>query len=158
LSAHRPLLESVTELTRGRVCLARDFGPRFAAVLVPPWNRIDPDVVTRLPDAGFSGLSTFGPRSSPHPTSGISQSNTHVDLVAWRRGRGFIGVDAAIDRLVGHLQARRRASADAAEPTGILTHHLDLSDAAWEFLAELIKRTRVHGATAWLDVHQVFGL
>lgn len=158
LSTHRPVAESVAELTEGRACLARVFGARFAAVLVPPWNRIDRELVAHLPDAGFSGLSTFGPRTSPHPASGISQINTHVDLIAWRRGRVFIGVDAAINRLVGHLQARRDGSADPAEPTGILTHHLDLDDAAWRFLEELIKRTCAHDAAAWRDVHQVFGL
>ncbi len=158
LGSHRPVVESVAELTKGRVRLARDFATRFAAVLVPPWNRIDAEVVARLPDAGFVGLSTFGPRASAYPASGMSQFNTHVDLIAWRRGRTFIGVDAAIDRLVAHLQARRDGSADPAEPTGILTHHLDLNDAAWHFLAELFARTRAHGAAAWLDVNSVFGL
>lgn len=158
LSAHRSVAESMAELVKGRVCLARDFGTRFVAVLVPPWNRIDAEVVARLPDAGFIGLSTFGPRASTYPASGISQFNTHVDLIAWRQGRTFIGVDASIDRLVGHLQARREGNADPTEPTGILTHHLDLGDAAWHFLAELFARTRAHGAAAWLDVNKVFGL
>ncbi len=157
LSANRPVAESVAELTKGRTCLSRVFGTRFAAVLVPPWNRIDAEVVARLRDAGFIGLSTFGPRAGNYAAPGIGQCNTHVDLIAWRRGRGFIGAEAAIDRLVGHLQARRDGSADPAEPTGMLTHHLDLNDAAWQFLAELIKRTHAHGAAAWLDVTEVFG-
>jgi len=158
LGAHRPLVDALAELVEGRLRLERDFGARFAAVLVPPWNRIDAEFVAHLPDAGFIGLSTFGPRSSAYPASGVRQFNTHVDLVAWRRDRTFIGTDAAIDRLVGHLQARRDGSADAAEPTGILTHHLALHDAAWHFLAELFARTRAHNAAVWLDVNTVFGV
>ena len=83
------------------------------------------------------------------------QCNTHVDLIAWRRDRAFIGVEAAIDRLVAHLRARREGSADAGEPTGLLTHHLDMSDAGWEFVVELVARTRERGA-AWLDVAPAF--
>ena len=81
------------------------------------------------------------------------QCNTHVDLIAWRRGRAFIGADAAIERLVAHLKARREGAADPSEPTGILTHHLDLDAAAWQFLAELFARTRAHGAATWIDAH-----
>jgi len=158
LSANRPVAESIAELVKGRVCLEHEFATRFAAVLVPPWNRIDAEVAARLPDAMFIGLSTFGPRASAYAISGVSQFNTHVDLIAWRRNRAFIGVDAAIDRVVGHLRARREGSADPAEPTGILTHHLDLGDAAWEFLAQLFARTRAHTAAAWLDVVRVFGV
>ena len=158
LGTHRAVAESVAELVTGRIRLARDFDSRFVAVLVPPWNRIDAEVVVRLPGAGFIGLSAFGPRASASPASGIDQVNTHVDLIAWRRGRSFIGVDAAIGRLIGHLQARRAGSADPAEPTGILTHHLDLADASWHFLAELFARTRAHGAATWLDVRTVFGV
>jgi hypothetical protein len=153
LGAHRPLEVSVAELAAGRDILGRGFGDRFDTVLVPPWNRIAAEVVVRLPDAGFHALSAFGPRT--HPVPGIVQCNTHVDLIAWSRDRAFIGVDAAVDRLVAHLEARREGRADAGEATGILTHHLDFTDAAWEFLAELMARTCAHGAAAWLDVRAV---
>ncbi len=125
--------QTLAELASGRASLASGFGPRFRPVLVPPWNRIDPLVVARLPEAGFAGLSTFGPRAAVHPVPGLVQCNTHVDLIAWRRDRAFIGVDAAIDRLVLHLESRRAGVGDPAEPTGILTHHLDLDAPAWRF-------------------------
>ena len=110
------------------------------------------------PRAGFAGLSTFGPRAGVHPVPGLVQCNTHVDLIAWRRDRAFIGVDAAIDRLVLHLESRRAGVGDAAEPTGILTHHLDLDAPAWAFLADLFARTRDHGAATWLDVDAAFAV
>src|SRR5512141_2824532 len=41
LGAHRALAVRLDELRRGRKALERLFGNRFAAILVPPWNRID---------------------------------------------------------------------------------------------------------------------
>jgi hypothetical protein len=154
LGHHRPADEVVAELRKGRSELARQFGRRFMPVLVPPWNRIDAQVVAQLPGAGFRGLSTFGVRLGDTP--GLVQCNTHVDLIAWRRGRVFIGRDAAVERLVAHLKARREVGADPSEPTGILTHHLDLDDDAWPFLEELIARTKAHRAAAWIDAETAF--
>ncbi len=158
LGAHRPLDTTLAELQQGFHSLERAFGVRFSAVLVPPWNRIDPEIIPHLPLAGFHGLSSFGPRTAACPAPGVTQCNTHVDLVAWRRDRTFVGADAAIDRLVDHLKARREGRADASEPTGILTHHLVMSDEAWDFLFDSIARTRKHGAVAWLDVGAAFDI
>ena len=158
LGAHRPGEVVIAELAIGRDILERGFGERFSALLVPPWNRINAAVIARLPAARFHGLSTFGPRSSVQPAPGIVQCNTHVDLIDWRKDRAFIGADAAIDRLVGHLRARREGSVDAGEPTGILTHHLNFEPDAWAFLALLLARTRQHEAATWLDVVEVLRL
>lgn len=155
LGAHRPAEVVAAELAAGTEVLERDFGERFAAVLVPPWNRIDEAVTAQLRASRFHGLSTFGPRPAAQAAPGIVQCNTHVDLIAWRRDRIFIGDDAAIDRLIEHLQARRAGSVDASEPTGVLTHHLDFVPATWEFLGQLMTRTRQHAAALWLDVRDV---
>jgi len=157
LGADRPPGFVVAELDEGRARLALHFGERFVAVLVPPWNRIAPDVVARLPGGGFCGLSTFGPRRSARTAPDLVQCNTHVDLIAWRAGRTFIGAEHAIARLVENLRAQREGLADPAEPTGILTHHLDLTDDAWQFLTELFARTRNHDAAGWVDVNAAFG-
>ena len=50
LGAHRPVELTVGELTQGRAALEKSCGSRFVPVLVPPWNRIDADVIARLPD------------------------------------------------------------------------------------------------------------
>lgn len=155
LGTHRPLSVTLGELELGQDILRQGFGGRFSAVLVPPWNRIDADVIERLPGIGFLGLSTLGPRGTTHPVPGLVQCNTHVDLVAWRRDRAFIGVEAAIESLLSHLSARRSGSADASEPTGILTHHLDMDAPGWRFVADLVERTRQRGAL-WLDVDAAF--
>ena len=156
LGSHRPVSVTLAELEQGLGTLRSSFGERFAAVLVPPWNRIDAGLVARLADIGFHGLSSLGPRAAACPVPGIAQCNAHVDLIAWRRDRTFIGVEAAVDRLAEHLQARRDGNADRAEPSGILTHHLDMSDAGWQFVADLMARTRERGAV-WLDIHTLFG-
>jgi hypothetical protein len=107
------------------------------------------DLVPALPAAGLHGLSCFGPRSVATPCAGLVQVNTHVDLIAWKRGRAFIGVDSAIERLVAHLSARRIGSVDAVEATGVLTHHLTFDPAAWDFVDALCARTRGHAGATW---------
>jgi hypothetical protein len=156
LGGHRPARDVLAELDAGGRRLRADFGARFLPVLVPPWNRIAAELTLRLAEARFSGLSTFGPRTAASPGPGLVQCNAHVDPIAWRKGGGFIGADAAIDRLTGHLEARRTATVDAAEPTGLLTHHLDFGDEAWQFLARLIAGTRRHPAVEWVDAARVF--
>lgn len=156
LGAERPVDVVAGELEAGRTRLERGFGPRFAPVLVPPWNRIHSALTERLPGIGFSGLSTFGPRERARPGPSLVQCNTHVDLIAWRRDRAFIGVEAAVGRLVAHLAARRAGTVEPEEPTGLLTHHLDFAAAPWPFLGELFARTREHGAATWVDVATAF--
>ena len=157
LGADRPLAGLLDELAGGRRVLQESFGTRFAPVLVPPWNRIHPEVVAALPGAGFEGLSTFGPRASASPARGLVQCNSHVDVIAWRSGRAFIGQDRALERLTGHLAARRAGALDASEPTGLLTHHLDLGEDAWSFTDELLARTSAHPAVEWLPAQALFG-
>jgi peptidoglycan/xylan/chitin deacetylase (PgdA/CDA1 family) len=156
LGAHRPVGAIMSELDAGRARLAQVFGERSLPVLVPPWNRIHAEVVARLAHAGFRGLSTFGPRRMCSPVAGLTQCNTHVDVIAWRAGRGFIGAKRAALRIIEHLAARRAGSVDPDEPTGILTHHLDLDENAWDFLDALLDCTRAHPACTWRDPHALF--
>jgi len=155
LGRHRDADATIAELARGRDGLQQAFGDRFVAILVPPWNRIDTTIVARLTETGLRGLSTLGPRTARRPAPGLVQCNVHVDVIAWQRNRAFIGVDAAIDRVLTHLKARREGGADPEEPTGLLTHHLDMTDLGWEFVVELVARTRAGGA-AWLDAAAAF--
>jgi hypothetical protein len=157
LGNHRSLAERLEELATGRRSLEQLFGARFSAVLVPPWNRIDANSLPALPSVGIHGVSCYGARAKAQPHAGVVQVNTHVDPIAWRRDRAFIGEGSALSRLVDHLRARRLAEVDASEPTGILTHHLVFPDAAWDFLDAVFARTRRHAAAAWLDVHALFG-
>jgi len=156
LGAHRGVLERIAELDRGREALRALFAQRFVPVLVPPWNRIAGDVVGALPRAELRGLSCFGARATREPVPGVVQANAHVDLIAWRRDRRFIGAAAALERLAAHLRARREGETDASEPTGILTHHLVCDDDAFVFLDACCAFLHDHPAAAWLRVDAIF--
>ncbi len=72
LGPHRPAMVVLGELGTGWLALERLFGDRALGVMVPPWNRIAPALVPTLPEIGFSGLSTFGPRKRVRPVRGLS--------------------------------------------------------------------------------------
>jgi len=84
------------------------------------------------------------------------QVNTHVDLVAWRGERDFVGTQAALEQAVGHLAARRLGRADPEEPTGWLTHHLQHDAATWRFLEQLFERSCAASAVHWSSARTLF--
>ena len=116
----------------------------FLPVLAPPWNRLRKDLLGKLPTIGIRGVSAYGPRSVAEPAPGLRQVNTHVDVVAWRRGRRFIGEAQALRLALKHLASE--------EPVGWLTHHAVHDAAAWEFLARLFSVAGVR----WLSAAEAF--
>lgn len=139
LGAHRPTPAVLTELERGLEKLRDLHGPRLAPVLVPPWNRIAPEVVAGLPALGFRAVSTFGP---PKPTP-LAVINTHVDLMDWHGTRGGRPTEA----LYADLARALALPSDA--PIGILSHHLVHDAQAWAFLDALFALTQDHPGCRW---------
>jgi len=151
---HREREEMLAELTEGQ---GRMTGfAKALPVLVPPWNRIDTGLLDDLPGLGFRAVSTFGPRDAVLAAPGLRQVNTHVDPIAWHDGRKFAGEAAVIGQMIDHLAARRENRADAAEPTGLLTHHLACDPAGWTFLENLFERTHQDQAVKWLTIEETF--
>lgn len=149
LGADRPAAALATALDAGRRRLEALFGRRFRPVLVPPWNRIADDLVALLPQAGFIGLSTAGPRRQAEPVPGLRQVNSHLDPIDWHGTRRCRPVGDLIAETVRLLASRRRGGLD--EPVGLLTHHL-LDDPATErFAADLADLVRTHPAAAWVS-------
>lgn len=146
--AERPAAEVAAELAAGHERLTDLFGA-VAPVLAPPWNRFAPAFETLLPQAGLAALSTMGSRER----GAAARVDVHVDPVAWKTGRGFVGNAAALGRLVAELRHRRLG--EAAGPTGILTHHLIADDATAEFIARLVAVIGGHRAARWVDVREV---
>lgn len=143
--------DALERLARAKERLAALAGGAFLPVLAPPWNRFRNDLRAGLAPIGLRALSGFGARGK----DGITEVNTHVDIIDWRATREFCGEDAALAAAARHLAARRTGLADADEPTGWLTHH-ELHDArAWSFLARLFERTRRLGVR-WLEPASIF--
>ena len=141
----------VAELEQGWSRLSTLFPGRLLPVLVPPWNRIASELISCLPAAGFRGLSCFAPRARREAVAGLLQVNCHADLVDWRRGRRFRGENQTMDQICTHLAARRDGTADAAEPTGILSHHLVHDEDCWRFLESLLESCKQHPGARWLE-------
>lgn len=156
LAAHRDRASVERELEEGRMRLAARFGGRFVPILVPPWNRMADGLAPALARLGFTGLSRFGPREHAHAAPNLPQVNAHVDPIAWRRERAFIGVASLLSRVVDHLAARRTGACDADEPTGVLTHHLAFGDDAWQGLRVLLDATARHPGVQWLPAVRAF--
>ncbi len=152
LGLQRPAMIVLGDLGTGWMALERLFGPRALNVLVPPWNRIAPPLVPTLPEIGFRGLSTFGARARAEPVRGLRQINTHLDLIDWRGGRGFVGLEAALDTLVRALQTSRTST---GEPVGLLSHHLAMDEGAWDFLRSILGRVPTMSG---LRIHPAQGL
>ena len=129
---------------------------RHVAVLVPPWNRISDVVASCLANVGFVGLSTYGPRCDAPIKGQITIQNTHVDLIDWKGTRGFVGEQRALSQLQHHLYCRRIGSCDAAESTGILSHHLNHDLDVWRFAELMINRLSQHPAVRWLSPDALF--
>ena len=155
LAAEAPADELDACLAKGQSRLARAFGARFHAAMVPPWNRIDDDVLSRLAARGFVGLSTLGPRAAPW-TAGLAVANVHVDIVGWKQGGGFAGEAPVLAAACDHLAGRRQGTVDAEEPTGLMTHHRVHDAACDAFVERFVAATRDHGAAIWLDAGHVF--
>ncbi len=151
LGLHRGEQAVLDDLDRGRLRLETLFKDDFIPVIVPPWNHMDPALLAPLAARGFCGVSRFGPRQrNIHPT-GLVSVNSHCDLIRWKTGAKFKGEAKTINQLVEHLQARRAGAVDATEPTGFLTHHIDLDDEGWMFSEQLVQHINNHPSACWYD-------
>lgn len=143
LGLHRPRDIIVAELQRGLTTLTQLFGKQAAPVLVPPWNRIDFELLRDLPGLGFQALSAYGsPLKAP-----LATINSNVDIIDWHGTRGCHPTAFLVDGIVTQL-------ADGFEgggPVGLLTHHLVHDEAAWQFLEQLLAVSKDAGAK-WLAI------
>ncbi|BCH21434.1 polysaccharide deacetylase family protein [Mesorhizobium sp. L-8-3] len=124
--------EVLAELREGRRRLSELFPGSLSDILVPPWNRIAPDVAARIHECGFSAVST----ASWHRTgTSLPELNTQVDIMDWAGGR----VGHRLDAVAAELRRRlEQARARGGVPIGILSHHLVHDETAWATLASVI--------------------
>ncbi|SON57391.1 putative glycosyl transferase [Hartmannibacter diazotrophicus] len=141
LGPDRPQDMALRELADGLGRLDRLFGKDLVPVLVPPWNRIDAELLAHLPGLGYKAVSVFG-MERPSPAL---QVNTHVDVMDWHGTRGGRETDV----LVGEIAARLAVMRASGGSMGLLTHHLVHDDAVWTFLERLFALTSRHLACQW---------
>ncbi|TVR99567.1 MAG: hypothetical protein EA406_03045 [Rhodospirillales bacterium] len=151
---HRRREVMLAELAEGWLRIA-DL-PQALPVLVAPWNRMDPELLPQLPEAGLHGVSTLGPREGAEPAPGVRRTNVHVDIMDWHGTGGFVGDGGALGQVLQHLRARREEAADADEPTGLMTHHGFHDEGCWRFIDAFLGATRRHPAVRWLDAREAF--
>lgn len=156
LGEHRPAAIVLGELAEGRLRLGDLVGERFLAVVAPPWNRIGDSVLRGLPAIGFHGVSRFWPRASAFPAPGVREVNGHVDVLKWDDPVRFHGATDIYYDMIVHLRARRLGEADGEEATGIVTHHLDMDEAAWSFVETLFDLLNDHPAVEWQNPPDLF--
>lgn len=126
------------------------FGPLLRHMFVPPWNRVQTDLLPALRAQGYSAISTFGPRKRAEAIPGLAQINTHIDPIWWKGTRGLVSPEQLVSQAAAHIDARRRGDEDAGEPLGLLTHHLVHTPAIWAFTRGFIHEMLSGGATPWV--------
>jgi len=152
LGHHRPKSVVLEELRQGMGKLTQLFKGRFVPALVPPWNRIDPELLSYLPVMGYRGLSASYKKSRPEPPADLRVADAHCDVLYWKDKPHvrFAGTEKCLNLLADHLRDKRTGEADADEPTCLLTHHLAMDTDAWAFVETLFAATTAHPAAAWI--------
>ena len=144
LGLHRPAATVLDEIWVGFDRLKGMFPDQTVPMLVPPWNRIAPDLLPRLPQLGLRYVSAFSNQVPHEPVPGLTQIDCQLDVIDWSKRRSH-----PPDMLAGRLAALVRQRKGASPPIGILSHHLVHDEAAWAFLADLFRLTARHQAVTW---------
>ncbi len=144
LGTQRPTETVIAELTEGKAILEKLFPRGFNQALVPPWNRIDQEIIERIEELGFTALSTFQPIGSEQATSGVCQVNCHIDPIDWHGTRSLADPQNLIAYISALLERQRQGTIDNQEPLGLLTHHLVHDEAIWAFTEDFIKTIENH--------------
>ena len=145
LGLHRGMQMVMRELGEGHVKLLTMFRARYINMLVPPWNRIDQNLLPYLAGIGLTSISTFTWQLFPQ-IPGLVQLNTQVDIIDWKGTRGGRAETGLVDDLLLALQTARRKS---GAPVGVLTHHLVHDEIAWAFLADLFQFCAERSDVRW---------
>jgi hypothetical protein len=143
--AAEPASAALQRIADGLAKLRSLANRKFIPVVAPPWNRMRNELLDKLPGLGIRGISAYGPQKSSEPAPGLRQVNTHVDVVAWRRGRRFVGEDEVLVSTLRHLRSMEG-------PIGWLTHHAVHDAATWDFLERLFTVKDVR----WVSAAEAF--
>jgi hypothetical protein len=144
LADGRPAETVLAELSAGRGILSAMFGARFLPVLVPPWNRAAEAILARAGEIGFAAVSMHGGHGARN------RIDTHLDPIAWRGDRGYVGDRAFLEMFETALSHAGRAPGAGA--IGLLTHHRDHDEAVWRVLETFLAVTAAHPVVRVLPI------
>ena len=151
LGLHRDSNIVLGQLKDGSQKLTELFPGTYNSALVPPWNRIDQELIANLPALGLSVLSTFQPRSTLNPVPGLTQVNCHLDPIDWHGSRSLVSLEKILAITLDLLKWQRTGTIDADEPLGLLTHHLVHDDAIWSFVDNFVKKLKNHPSVNFVN-------
>ncbi len=149
---HRRMDLQLSDLREGARRLADAALPNTLPALAPPWNRVSDATLPHLAGLDFRLLSQFDARRTAQPARGLMQVNCHIDPIHWKQGARYRGLEPTLDSVVTHLANRRTGRADRAEPTGLLTHHLQSDAGTWAFVDALLDRLSRHDHVRWVSL------
>jgi hypothetical protein len=155
--AARDEREVADEFTSGQRILRELFRSQSLPVFAPPWHGFDDSYLPLLRASGFGAISRKGVRSE-RTAFGLMQSNVHCVPIRWTDPPSFGSESDHLQAILDQLQGRRLRTCDAAEPTGILTHHLVQDVRSFEFMTRLEAAISDHPGASWLGAREVFGL
>lgn len=164
LGNHRPHDVILSELSQGYQKLNNCFGKQFAPIIVPPWNRMDNDVIASVleSDHSFLGVSQMGAptlaeKIAHEKLEKFKEINIHVDILNFKDKNNvkFAGNEQVVQSICHHLSMRRENKTQANIPTGIMTHHLVHDQESWNFLHELFTLTRESMNCRWLSISEI---
>ena len=143
------------QLKIGRAILEKRFPKRFVPVLVPPWNRIDPEIIPHLSHLNYLAISAFGTEDPYVVEIGLKELNCHIDIINWRNRRRFLGQDNILSIVCQLLRKYRSQKKVHDLPIGLLSHHIRHDKYAWSFLEKFFDFTYGHPAVDWPDLHML---
>ena len=87
--------------------------------LVPPWNRIDANLVSAVSGAGFRAISAFADKLIELQTTDLAVINTHLDIMDWSTRRGGDHGELALRSSWTHSESREKLAAILSESSPI---------------------------------------
>jgi len=176
----RPLADMRRDIEALSTEFASRFPERGLAMFVPPWHALDPRLIPDLERAGFKTLSMMDRRlrratstlASYLRKAGFSRARTEIQPNT-NRGAGIARIDCSIDLLrydgpagaktqqrlvqsvVGALVARRFGLIPINRPIGILTHHRQHDEPAWNNLNVLIQTLKLHSSVRFIEPEEI---
>ena len=159
LNGTRPIEHILADLAVGMQKRAQH--PKALPVLVPPWNHIAPQLIPLLPEIGYCGLSSLGPRPSPMLPPTLKQNNVHISPFGNLNNKDthtFLGTQLSISKAIINLKDTRTKKNNGRDIIGLLSQHDIQDEDTWVFIEKFITYTKYHQAVKWTSASDVFGI